>query len=391
MAQLALQAGNSAEAKLIVDKGFAAGALGTGAEADRHKRLKALVEKKEAEDKAAFAGRLAEATAAKDGNALVQLGASIVAALGGGVFCIDTGFQRPLFDAAYLIVHEGHAAFIDTGTAFAVPRLLEALAATGLQPNAVDWIIPTHVHLDHAGGVGALLSHLPSAKVLVHPRGARHMADPAALWQGATAVYGEDEMQRSYGALTPVPLSRLQESHDDMRVVLGGRELRLADTPGHARHHHCIWDEHTRGWFTGDTFGVSYRELDVNGQPWVLPSSTPVQFDPPRLRDSIHRLLAAQPEQMYLTHYGALRDVPRLAVMQLELLSHMEVLGEEHAAQADPLALLQQGLIQIYLRSLRQHGSTLSQDDIAELLSVDVTLNAQGMAVWLQTRHKASA
>ena len=307
-------------------------------------------------------------------------------ALGGGVFCIDTGFQRPLFDAAYLVVHEGQAAFIDTGTAFAVPRLLEALAATGLRPEDVAWIIPTHVHLDHAGGVGTLLTHLPQAQVLVHPRGARHMANPSALWQGATAVYGEAEMQRSYGALTPVPAHRLVESHDGMRVSLGSRELRLADTPGHARHHHCIWDAHTQGWFTGDTFGISYRELDVDGRAWILPSSTPVQFDPPHLRDSVQRLLAAQPQQMYVTHYGALRDVPRLAALQMDLLSQMETLADAVAGHADPKPGLKTGLLQIYQRSLHQHGSHLSEAQIAELLSVDVDLNSQGMAVWLKTR-----
>ncbi|HSQ73068.1 MAG TPA: MBL fold metallo-hydrolase, partial [Rubrivivax sp.] len=104
--------------------------------------------------------------------------------VGHGVHAVDTGFQRDRFDAAYLIIHEGRAAFVDTGTTHAVPRLLGALDALGLARHAVDWVIPTHVHLDHAGGAGALMQALPQARLLVHPRGLRHMLDPTALWQG---------------------------------------------------------------------------------------------------------------------------------------------------------------------------------------------------------------
>ena len=93
-------------------------------------------------------------------------------------------FMRPRFDAAYLVVHNGRAAFIDTGTNHAVPRLLAALDALGLARDAVDYVIPTHVHLDHAGGAGLLMSHLPCATMVVHPRGARHMIDPTALYAG---------------------------------------------------------------------------------------------------------------------------------------------------------------------------------------------------------------
>ncbi len=124
------------------------------------------------------------------------------------LFVIDTGFTRPRYDAAYLVVDSGRAAFIDTGTHFAVPRLLATLADLGLTRDAVDWVIPTHVHLDHAGGAGSLMRELPGARLLVHPRGLRHMLDPSALWRGATAVYGEAEMARSYGRVTAVDAAR---------------------------------------------------------------------------------------------------------------------------------------------------------------------------------------
>jgi len=303
--------------------------------------------------------------------------------LGNGVHAIDTGFHRDRFDAAYLLVHGGRAAFIDTGTNFAVPRLLGALDALGLARSAVDWVIPTHVHLDHAGGSGLLMQALPAARLLVHPRGARHLIDPSALWQGALAVYGPDEMARSYGTLVPVPADRVNTSADGMLLSLAGRELVFADTPGHARHHHCVWDATTRGWFTGDTFGLSYRELDSERGAWILPTSTPVQFEPEVLKVSIERLLAARPEYMYLTHFGRVGDVPRLGALLLELLQRMVALGEaeRHAPGRD--AALRRGLLAIYVQSLAAHGCAMGEARIGELLALDVELNAQGMAIWL--------
>ncbi len=313
--------------------------------------------------------------------------------LGHGIVAVDTGFHREQFDAAYLLMHGGRAAFIDTGTNFAVPRLLATLQALGLPADSVDLVIPTHVHLDHAGGVGLLMQHLPRARVLVHPRGARHLVDPSALWQGASAVYGAEEMARSYGQLQPVPTDRVDSSEDGAVVHLAGRPLRVAHTPGHARHHHCVWDAASRGWFTGDTFGLSYREFDTARGAWIVPTSTPVQFDPTALEVSIRRLLAEQPQCMYLTHFGRVGDVPRLGALLLQLLAEMAALAERlrttHDAPARHQAL-KQAQLQLFTRSLREHGCAFSDARIAELLAIDLELNAQGMAVWLD-RNKETA
>ena len=303
--------------------------------------------------------------------------------LGHGVFTVDTGFHRPRFDAAFLIVQGGRAAFIDTGPNHAVPRLLDALAALGLARDAVDFVIPTHVHLDHAGGAGLLMQECPRATMWVHPRGARHMIDPTALIAGATAVYGAADMARSYGTLVPVPSARVRTTTDGMAVTLGGRPLRFADTPGHARHHHCIWDEATRGWFTGDTFGLSYREFDTALGPWIVPTATPVRFEPEDLRLSIGRLLAAQPACMYLTHFGRVEDVLRLGALLLSLLDEITALGRAMRAAPDRHEALKRGQLDIFARSLAVHGCVLGRPRIAELLASDLELNAQGMAIWL--------
>ena len=312
--------------------------------------------------------------------------------LGAGVFAIDTGVHRPRYDAAYLIIADGRAAFVDTGPNHAVPRLLSALDALGLRRDAVDFVIPTHVHLDHAGGAGLLMRELPGATMVVHPRGARHMIDPTALYQGALAVYGATEMARTYGALVPVDASRLSLSHDGMDLLLGrSRTLHFIDTPGHARHHHCIWDAATRGWFSGDTFGSSYREFDhaTNGA-WILPNTVPSQFEPVALRKSVERLLSYAPECVYVTHYGRVTDVPRLAARVLSMLDAMVEIGRRHQAAGDRHEVLKRELGALYAARLSAHGIEPTAAAL-ELVAIDVELNAQGMAWWLDRELKETA
>ena len=218
--------------------------------------------------------------------------------LGHGITAIDTGYVRPFFDASHLVVENGRAAFVDVGTGHSVSGLLAALEAKGLPPGAVDYVIVTHVHLDHAGGAGEMMRRLPQARLVVHPRGARHMVDPSRLWAGASAVFGEEFVLRSYGAPVPVEASRIVEAKDGFTLELGGRPLRFLDTPGHARHHFCVWDEASRSMFTGDTFGLSYPELASARGAFILPTTTPVQFEPEALLASIDRLVAHAPAAM---------------------------------------------------------------------------------------------
>ena len=311
--------------------------------------------------------------------------------LGGGVHCIDTGFQRDRFDAAYLLVQDGHAAFVDTGTNHAVPRLLGALQHLGLPESAVDFVIPTHVHLDHAGGCGLLMQSLPAARLVVHPRGARHLIDPTVLYAGALAVYGAEEMARSYGELVPVAAERVMTSHDGMTLEAAGRTLLFADTPGHARHHHCIWDPTTRGWFTGDTFGASYREFDTSAGPWLIPVATPPQFEPEALRLSVQRLLAMQPHCVYLTHFGRLEVLPDRTAHMLGVLDDLVQLGHACQGRAGRHDALRRGVLELLTASLHAHGCTLPAASVAELLEVDLELTAQGLGTWLDRQQSSAA
>ena len=308
-----------------------------------------------------------------------------------GIHTIDTGFVRPQFDAAYLIVERGHAAFIDCGTAFSVPRMLAALDATGLTPADVDWLILTHVHLDHAGGAGALLTRLPNARLVVHPRGARHMIDPTQLWAGASAVYGEAVMEQTYGRLTPVPAARVLEAPDDGSIDLAGRPLRCLATPGHAKHHIAVYDARANVCFTGDVFGLSYRDFDTTAGPFILPTTSPVQFDPPALHASIERLLALHPQAMYLTHYGRVEDVERLAADLHAQIDAMVALAHAADGKPDRHDLLVNTLTTLYATRAAAHGWPGGRAGLRELLQMDVELNAQGLGVWLDHQRRQAS
>ncbi len=303
--------------------------------------------------------------------------------LGRGLTAIDTGFTRPFFAASHLVVENGRAAFVDVGTTYSAPGLLAVLEAKGLPPEAVDYVILTHVHLDHAGGAGEMMRRLPGARLVVHPRGARHMVDPSKLWEGASAVYGAEAMRRHYGQLVPVDASRVVEAPDGFALELGGRPLVFLDTPGHARHHLCVWDEASRSMFTGDTFGLSYRELASGRGAFILPTTTPVQFEPEALLRSIDRLLGYRPAAMLLTHYSRVTEIERLAAELRRQVGELVALGRAEDGAPDRAARLRAGVEELFLGWAAEHGTPLPAGRVRELLALDVELNAQGLEAWL--------
>jgi len=306
-----------------------------------------------------------------------------------GISAIDTGFFRPRFDASHLIVENGRAAFVDTGTNYSVPRLLDALRNRQLSIDAVDYVILTHVHLDHAGGAGLLMRALPNARAVIHPRGVRHMVDPGALIAGATAVYGAEEIQRSYGELVPIPAERVDTAGDGYVIDLAGRELVCLDTPGHARHHICIHDARSGAFFTGDTFGLSYREFDTDKGAFILPTSTPVQFEPDALKASIERMLGYAPRQMFLTHYSRVTDIERLAHDLFVQIDAMVAIVRAHVDTPDRHARIIDDLANLYIARAQAHGCTFDAARTRELLAMDIELNAQGLEVWIDRGKSA--
>ena len=313
-------------------------------------------------------------------------------AVADGVLCIETGLYRDGLAACYLIRQRDRLAFVNTGTAHTVPDLLAVVQALGLTPQHVDYVIPTHVHLDHAGGAGALMAACPNAMLLAHPKGAPHLIDPAKLTAGATAVYGEAAFARDFGELTPIPASRVVAAADGQRFDLAGRGLTFIHTPGHANHHGCIHDAGSNGLFTGDTFGISYRELDTAAGPWLFAPTTPVAFDPDAWQRSLERMLALAPNAAFLTHYCRL-DEPARHVHQLRRsIQDLAAIALQQADQPAPERKdrIKAALTSHLLADARRHGCTLEDARIRELLAVDLELNAQGLDVWLQRRQRSA-
>ncbi|PKO66655.1 MAG: MBL fold metallo-hydrolase [Betaproteobacteria bacterium HGW-Betaproteobacteria-14] len=303
-----------------------------------------------------------------------------------GISAIDSGFGRPQLAAIHLVVEDGHAALIDTGTNASLPIVLAALKDKGLSPEQVEYVILTHIHLDHAGGAGTLMRALPHARLTVHPRGARHMADPSRLVAGTQAVYGEAQARRMYGDILPIPVERMLETPEGTTIRLGGRELTFLDTPGHARHHVCIRDGRSGHIFAGDMFGLSYRELDVDGRQFVFPTTTPVQFDPAAMHASIDRLQFLRPDAIYVTHFGQVRDVPRLAADLHRLIdAHVAVALRHRDAGARRHELIKAGITDILLGEARNQGWRMALDAVLRLMTIDLELNAQGLGAWLDS------
>ena len=309
-----------------------------------------------------------------------------------GIYALDSGYGRPQMAAIHLIVHNGRVAVVDTASNASLPLVLSALDRLGIGVEAVDWVLLTHIHLDHAGGAGSLMQALPNARLVVHPRGVRHMIDPSKLWEGTVAVYGVERATALYGRLLPVEAARIVAATDGLEIGLAGRRLRILDTPGHARHHVCIWDEKARAFFTGDTFGLSYRELDVEGRAFIMPTTTPTHFDPQAMHDSIDRMLAHEPRSMYLTHYSRVTEVERLGADLHRLIDTMVAVacaarGQGAARQAE----IQSGLEQVVREETARQHWALSEEAALELLRLDMELSAQGLGVWLDSRQAEPA
>lgn len=302
-----------------------------------------------------------------------------------GISCIDVQLQSPGVASCYLLAAGDDLAFIDCGTGNSVPLLLDVLRRKGLSVDQVRYVIPTHVHLDHAGGAGGLMAQCPNAHLLVHPRGARHMIDPGKLEQGALQVYGEQRFRRLFGELTPVAEERVITAEDGLQIDFNGRVLRFLDTPGHARHHVCIHDQASQGIFTGDTFGASYPQLNGGRARYIFPPTTPVQFDPVAWGKSIARLLALSPTTVYLTHYGAY-DRPELLATQLrQRISEYADVALEFATASNRQSRIETTLMQTATDYLLDQQCGLDSEQIRALLAMDMRLNAQGLEHWLTT------
>ena len=232
-----------------------------------------------------------------------------------GIRQIDTrlgGWERV---TAGFLVEGPQPALVETGARTSVETVREALAGAGLGPADLRWLVLTHIHLDHAGGIGDLAAAFPAATVVVHERGARHLIDPSRLLDSAARVYGE-LLDSLYGRMLPVPEDRLVAAADGHVLELGaGRTLTLVDSPGHAKHHHAVLDNHTGTLMVGDAVGVLLPDLPV-----LRPAAPPPDFDLEAAVASLHRFATLRPERVVLSHYGVVPDAVAILAQAEEVL-----------------------------------------------------------------------
>jgi len=300
-----------------------------------------------------------------------------------GISVIDSGYFSKDFAAIYILRQGNEVAIIETGNKYSATNVQKALEMDGLSFSDVSYIIPTHVHLDHAGGAGELMNRCQNAQLIVHPRGARHMIDPSKLIAGAIAVYGEANYKKLYGEIMPIDSSRVIEADDNFILDFEGRELKFIDTPGHARHHFCIWDEMTGSMFTGDTFGVSYREFDKGNEVYIFPSTSPVQFDPEALIKSIEKLITYRPKRVCLTHFSAIDPTNKVVDQLIDGIHFVSSLAKEYASHREAEEIIQDEMMSYFLKGIKKIGN----DDLEfcrDRLKLDVEINTQGLIYWQQ-------
>jgi glyoxylase-like metal-dependent hydrolase (beta-lactamase superfamily II) len=216
-----------------------------------------------------------------------------------GVIEIDTllgGWER--VTAGYLVGDE-RPVLVETGSQSSVPVLMEGLAELGIDPGSLAGVAVTHIHLDHAGGVGDVARAFPEATVYVHPRGARHLVEPERLVSSAARVYGP-LLDALYGRLDPTPADRIKVLEDGDTIPLGGgRALTAIDSPGHAKHHVGLIDSSSGFLFAGDAVGVRLPEVGV-----LRPATPPPDFDLEQALESLRRFGEHLPSRICLAHYG---------------------------------------------------------------------------------------
>jgi len=299
------------------------------------------------------------------------------------IFCFDANYNRQKFAAIHFINQNNKLLIIDTATNHSAKRFLNALHTMNISPEFVEWIILTHVHLDHAGGAGLLMKMCPNARLAVHSRGARHMINPENLWASVVSVYGKEEAEKQYGKLIPVDENRVVVVGEGEVISFQDRRLQVFDAPGHANHHIIIFDEESKSFFTGDAFGIAYPELASEDEEFIFISSTPTQFEPVKFDTTIKKIMKQKPKSCFLTHFSKIMNIEKNGHELLKQLDEYVTITQQarnnHESQQERI---RKGLFELLYKKLKKTNMNISKRDFGNLLSLDLSLNAQGLEYW---------
>ncbi|TKI54595.1 MBL fold metallo-hydrolase [Brevibacillus antibioticus] len=283
------------------------------------------------------------------------------------------------------VITEEKLTLVETGPSPSVPYIKAGLAKLGYTLEQVTYIIVTHIHLDHAGGAGLFLKDCPNAKIVVHPKGARHLVDPSRLIAGARAVY-HDEFDRLFDPIVAVPEERILIRGDGDTLEIGENcVLEFLDSPGHANHHFSIYDPISRGMFTGDTAGVLYPQLKKDGIHLVLPSTSPNQFNPDAMLASLSRFEARELSRIYFGHFGMSEQVDDVYRQIREWLPMFVAEGETALAAGHTYDELSRKLFERVSDHIQSQGIS-GDHGIFDVLKLDLQVCSMGILDYLHKR-----
>jgi glyoxylase-like metal-dependent hydrolase (beta-lactamase superfamily II) len=265
---------------------------------------------------------------------------------------------------------------------------MKSLQDAGRRPEQVRWIIITHAHLDHAAGASALVAACPNATLVAHPRAARHMVSPQKLIDGATAVYGAERFKALYGTVEPIAASRVRALEDGESIELGGSQLTVWHTAGHANHHFVVDDPATQTVYTGDAFGLVYPDLQKHGR-FALPSTSPTNFDAELARVSLDKVLSLAERFVCPTHYDAYEDPASIAAQVRRFIDHAGKWVEEAAKGDETPAAMTTRLSRAWTDAILQEAPSFGAAEM-DLLALDIELNAQGLAFAANAKRAAA-
>ncbi|MED1725765.1 MBL fold metallo-hydrolase [Brevibacillus parabrevis] len=285
------------------------------------------------------------------------------------------------------VIAEEQLTLVETGPSPSVPYIVAGLHKLGFSPEQVKYIIVTHIHLDHAGGAGLFLRECPQAKIVVHPKGARHLVDPSRLIAGAKAVY-QDDFNRLFDPIVAIPEERILVRKDGDTLPIGPNcALEFLDSPGHANHHFSIYDPVSRGMFTGDTAGVFYPQLQKDGLHFVLPSTSPNQFDPQAMLASIERFRKRELQRIYFGHFGMTEEVEDVYRQVAEWLPVFVAEGEAAVSAGLGTEQLGDRLFALVSQHLQARGIA-EQHEVMNVLRLDLQVCAMGIIDYLHRRKQ---
>ena len=299
------------------------------------------------------------------------------------IFCFDANYFRKNFAAIHFVNQNNKILIVDTATNHSAKRFLKTLQNMSISPESVEWIVLTHVHLDHAGGAGLLMKMCPNAQLAVHPRGVRHMVNPEKLWASVISVYGEKEAENQYGQLIPVDENRVVAVGEGEVIRFQNRRLQIFDAPGHANHHIVIFDEESKSFFTGDAFGIAYPELTSEDGEFIFISSTPTQFEPVKFDATIKKILEQKPKSCFLTHFSKITNIEKNGYELLKQINEYVTITQQvrnnHENQQERIRV---ELFELLYKKAKKVNLNISKHEFGNLLSLDLSLNAQGLEYW---------